>query len=37
MIYANGVFVKDAYKFSEVQEYYDKYFMCSKITYDKVA
>lgn len=36
MIYVNGKFVKDVYSFAEVQDYYNKYFLYGKITYDKV-
>jgi len=37
MIYVNGKFVLDVYSFSEVQEYYDKYKLYGKITYEKVC
>lgn len=36
MIYVNGMFVKDVYSFAEVQDYYNKYFLYGKITYEKV-
>lgn len=37
MIYVNGRFIKDVYCFSDVQDYYNKYFLYGKITYEKVA
>lgn len=36
MIYVNGIFVLDVYSFSDVQDYYDKYFLYGKITYEKI-
>lgn len=36
MIYVNGRFVEDVYLFAEVQDYYNKYFLYGKITYEKV-
>lgn len=36
MIYFNGKFVKDVYDFTKVQDYYNKYFLYGKITYEKI-
>lgn len=37
MIYVNCVFKIDAYSFAEIQDYYDKYRLYGKITYEKVV
>lgn len=37
MIYVNGVFKLDVYSFKEVQDYYNKYKLYGKITYEKIA
>ena len=35
-IYVNGKFVLDVYSLNELQDYYDKYRLYGKITYEKV-
>ncbi len=37
MIYVNGKFEREVYSFEEVQDYYNKYHLYGKITYEKVT
>ena len=37
MIYVNGIFKLDVYSFEEIKDYYNKYNLYGKITYELIT